>query len=150
VPSILDIPVELLMLGLRLLLIAALYGFLAMVIREIHRDWKRAPRAPAPAFGLVVARSSSENIPVGQTFELRRLTTIGRMPDATVRLNDEHISARHAEIARTANGSWLLRDAGSTNGTQLNGWAVDGQVTVRPGDLIQVGTVTLRLEAMER
>jgi hypothetical protein len=150
VPSVLDIPAELLVLGLRLLLIAAIYGFLAMVIREIHRDWKRASQARAPAFGLVVTRSDSGDIPVGQTFELSPLSTIGRLADATVRLNDEHVSARHAEITRAANGSWLLRDAGSTNGTQLNGRQVTGDVPVSPGDLISLGTVTLRLEPIAR
>ena len=149
-PTLLDIPAELLLLGLRLLLVAALYGFLAMVIREIHRDWKRSAPAPTPTFGLVVTGSGSDAIAVGQTFELTRLSTIGRSPDATVRLEDEHISTRHAELSRLASGAWRIRDAGSTNGTQLNGRAVAGELPVQPGDLIQLGTVTLRLEAIER
>ena len=149
-PPVLDIPVELLVLGLRLLLIASIYGFLFMVIREIHKDWKRPPRNPDPVFGLVVTSSQSDNIHVGQTFELGKLNTIGRLPEARIRINDEHVSARHAEIARSRDGSWVLRDAGSTNGTQHNGQPVTGQVQARPGDLIGIGAVTLRLEQLDR
>jgi FHA domain-containing protein len=144
-----EIPVELLVLGLRLLFILAIYGFLFVVIREIHTDWKRAQNSSPAALGLVVARSESDGIPIGQTFVLDQHNIIGRLPAATIRLNDEHVSARHAEISRGSNGSWLLRDAGSTNGTRLNGQTISGQVQVRAGDLIGLGTVDLRLEPLE-
>jgi hypothetical protein len=150
VPSVLDIPAELLVLGLRLALIVAIYGFLVIVVREVRRDWKRAEQPNAAAFGLVVTHSGTDEVAVGQVFELRRLSTIGRLPEATIRLNDEHVSARHAEMSRSADGSWLLRDVGSTNGTQLNGKTITGQVPVRAGDLIGLGSSTLRLESLSR
>jgi hypothetical protein len=145
-----EIPVELLVLGLRILFILAIYGFLFVVIREIHRDWKRAPESASAPLGVVVASSASEAIPVGQKFVLDQLSTIGRLPGSTIRVNDEHVSARHAEIVHSSNGSWLLRDAGSTNGTRLNGQRISGQVQVRAGDLIELGTVALRLEPLDR
>jgi hypothetical protein len=142
-------PVELLVLGLRLALIVAIYGFLAVVLREIYRDWKRGEQPSPRAFGLVVTRSGAGDVPVGEIFELARVSTIGRLPEATVHLNDEHVSARHAEMSRSANGSWLLRDLGSTNGTQVNGRPISAPATVHSGDLIELGTVTLRLETLE-
>jgi hypothetical protein len=150
VPSVLDIPAELLVLGLRLALIVAIYGFLVIVVREVRRDWKRAEQPHAAAFGLVVTHSRTDEVAIGQVVELRRLSTIGRLPEATIRLNDEHVSARHAEMSRSADGSWLLRDVGSTNGTQLNGKTITGQVPVRAGDLIGLGSSTLRLESLSR
>jgi hypothetical protein len=150
VPSLLDIPAELLVLGLRVALIVAIYGFLVVVLREIHRDWKRGEQPSPRAFGLVVTRSGADDVPVGQVFELVRVSTIGRIPEATVRLNDEHVSARHAEMSRSTDGSWILRDLGSTNGTQVNGRLITEPVPVRSGDLIGLGTVTLRLETLDR
>ena len=138
------------MLGLRIALIIAIYGFLVIVLREVRRDWKRAEQPSAAAFGLVVTHSGTDEVPIGQVFELRRLSTIGRLPEATVRLNDEHVSARHAEMSRSADGSWLLRDVGSTNGTQLNGKTITGQVPVQAGDLIGLGSSTLRLESLSQ
>jgi hypothetical protein len=149
VSSLAEIPVELLVLGLRLLFIAAIYGFLLMVIREIRKDWQRAPRPRSSTFSLVVVCSRSESMPVGQRFPLSPLSTLGRAAEATIRLNDEHVSARHAEITRGSNDTWLVRDAGSTNGTLLNGQRVSGQTQVRPGDLIDLGVVTLRLESQD-
>jgi hypothetical protein len=146
----LDIPAELLVLGLRVALIVAIYGFLVIVLREVRRDWKRAGQPPPATFGLVVTHSGTDAVPVGQVFELRRVSTIGRLPEATVRLNDEHVSARHAEMLRSTDGSWLLRDVGSTNGTQLNGKTITGQVPVRDGDLIGLGASTLRLESLSQ
>jgi hypothetical protein len=143
-------PIELVVLALRLALIIAIYGFLVVLAREIQRDWQRRSGGSRASFGLVVASSGTADVPVGHVFELARLSTIGRHPDATVTLSDEHVSARHAEISRSANGAWLLRDVGSTNGTELNGTAITDPVAVRPGDLIGLGTVTLRLEPLER
>jgi FHA domain-containing protein len=149
VSSFLEIPVELLVLGLRLLFIAAIYGFLFMVIREIHKDWQRAPRSTRSLFGLVVISSGSESIPVGERFALSSRSTIGRVAGATIRLDDEHVSANHAEVSRGSNGAWLLRDAGSTNGTRLNGQQISGQVQMHTGDLVELGTVALRLELLD-
>lgn len=41
---------------------------------------------------------------------------IGRDPSATVRLNRDGVSARHAEV-RLEDGAWMLVDVGSTHGT---------------------------------
>jgi pSer/pThr/pTyr-binding forkhead associated (FHA) protein len=37
-----------------------------------------------------------------------------------------------------------LRDLGSVNGTLLNGCRVQGAVRLDPGDVVQVGTVSLK------
>ncbi|MGW7555473.1 FHA domain-containing protein, partial [Streptomyces rimosus] len=50
------------------------------------------------------------------------------------------VSRSHAEL-RNANGAWLLRDLGSTNGTCVNGRRVVGEVGVQPGDHVAFGSV---------
>jgi hypothetical protein len=149
-PSVFEIPAELVLLGLRIAIIIALYGFLFIVIREIRKDWKRSTVTRSSSFGLVVSTSQSDKVEVGQVFELDDRNSIGRLQSSAIRLDDEHISARHAEVFRGTNGTWLLRDAGSTNGTRLNGEPVSGQVQVKSGDLIDLGTVTFRFDEIDR
>ena len=50
----------------------------------------------------------------------------------------EIISRRHAEICRTPEGNFVLRDLGAMNGTFVNGTKID-MVVLKDGDLIQFG-----------
>jgi pSer/pThr/pTyr-binding forkhead associated (FHA) protein len=49
--------------------------------------------------------------------------SIGRDPTSTIRLSDERVSRRHAELRPTADG-WMLVDLGSTSGTFIGGQQV--------------------------
>jgi FHA domain/DUF1707 SHOCT-like domain len=68
--------------------------------------------------------------------------TIGRDTACDLVLADMTVSRTHAGLRLEA-GSWLLSDAGSTNGTRLNGWRVTGPVPVHAGDRVTFGTMTL-------
>jgi S1-C subfamily serine protease len=66
---------------------------------------------------------------------------IGRHPDSELRLDtsaDLEVSGKHA-ILSFENGHWTLRDAGSTNGTFLNGRRLDRPHVVKAGDHIALG-----------
>lgn len=69
------------------------------------------------------------------------VTVIGRSAGADVRLVDPGVSRRHAELHLTADVVRLV-DAGSTNGTTVNGEAVSAR-QLRSGDRIQVGSTVL-------
>jgi FHA domain/Domain of unknown function (DUF1707) len=64
---------------------------------------------------------------------------IGRGSGADFVVADQTVSARHAILHHT-DGIWILRDAGSSNGTFLNGYRVRGPVEVRAGDELTVGS----------
>ncbi len=66
--------------------------------------------------------------------------TIGRLGDNDVQLDEGSVSSHHAEII-AANGSAVLRDLESTNGTFRNGEQVTGEVTIGEGDEIYFGNV---------
>jgi hypothetical protein len=66
--------------------------------------------------------------------------TVGRLGDNDVQVEDGSVSSRHAEIV-AQDGSAVLRDLGSTNGTFLNGEQVTGEVAVNEGDEIYFGSV---------
>ncbi len=56
-----------------------------------------------------------------QEFELAAFNTIGRHPDNTIQILDRIISKEHAQIQRSADGRFLLRDLRSLNGTFMRG-----------------------------
>lgn len=72
---------------------------------------------------------------------------IGRSSDQ-IHLSDHTASRRHAEI-RPDNGSWLLVDLNSSNGTYLNGQRVVNPTVLRHGDQIKVGSTLLVFTGQE-
>src|SRR5262245_40925854 len=77
-----------------------------------------------------------------QEFELGSVNTIGRHPDNTIQILDRIISKEHAQVLRTADGKFLLRDLGSLNGTYIRGERVQEQVLI-DGDEISLGSTRL-------
>ena len=72
---------------------------------------------------------------------------LGRSREADVIVEDPNVSRRHAEV-RPSGGSWIVRDLGSTNGVKVNGRRIQGPQSLKPGDVIELGTarVTFELE----
>ena len=66
--------------------------------------------------------------------------TVGRLGDNEVQLEEGSVSSRHAEIV-VQDGSAVLRDLGSTNGTFLNRDQVTGEQPLNEGDEIYFGSV---------
>ena len=66
-------------------------------------------------------------------------TTVGRLADNSLQIDDGSVSSRHAEI-EAEGGTFHLHDIGSTNGTFVNGEQVTDAV-LRHGDEIRFGTV---------
>ncbi len=69
------------------------------------------------------------------------LTSAGRHPNADIFLDDVTVSRRHAEFARN-NGSFIVRDLGSLNGTYKGGDRVD-IAALTDGDEVQIGKFRL-------
>jgi len=70
----------------------------------------------------------------------------GRTPGCDLILTDDaEVSAQHAEIEALDNGCLVLRDRGSTNGTRLNGIAIQTTHPLRDGDVIGIGRTELRI-----
>jgi len=78
-----------------------------------------------------------------QTHELKDFTTIGRMPRNTVQILDRILSKVHAQIVRLKDGTYILKDLGSLNGTYVNGQRV-GELQLNNGDEISMGATLLR------
>lgn len=79
-------------------------------------------------FGDAVIRE----IPLGQS-----ATTIGRLPDNTVQIDNLAVSGHHAKIT-FSDGRYVLEDLGSLNGTYVNNKRI-GQATLIHGDQVLIG-----------
>jgi hypothetical protein len=92
-----------------------------------------------PDQGLLVVKRGPN---AGSKFLLDRdVVTIGRQPDSDIFLNDVTVSRRHAEVLRDAS-RFLVKDAGSLNGTYVNRERVD-VAELANGDELQVGKFKL-------
>ncbi len=65
---------------------------------------------------------------------------LGRGDDCDVAIPDRQISRHHLRVYRRE-GVPILKDMGSKNGTWVNGQAVDGEIELSDGDVIQVALV---------
>jgi hypothetical protein len=74
--------------------------------------------------------------------------TIGRREDNVVHLPDRNVSRRHARLLRK-NGSVLLEDLRSANGTRVNGVRITEPVSLANGDLVSIGDYGVALRPDE-
>jgi pSer/pThr/pTyr-binding forkhead associated (FHA) protein len=136
--------------ALRIIFIGLIYLFLFLVLRTTMRELAAAARAMpsgegrAARIALVVLDPAESSLRSGEEIALEPRTSIGRLADSTVVVDDPHTSARHAEL-RFERGQWWLRDLGSRNGTMLNGELVRAVMGVRPSDVLQCGRVRFQI-----
>lgn len=75
---------------------------------------------------------------------------IGRGRECELVVDDARVSRIHALVSLQEGAVWLA-DAGSTNGSGVDGRRADGPVRLRDGALIEIGKVRLRLvEPLQR
>jgi pSer/pThr/pTyr-binding forkhead associated (FHA) protein len=91
---------------------------------------------------LVVRRDGEKQ---GEFVLTKPHTTIGRLPENDVQLDDGAVSGKHALLVAET-GVFLILDQRSTNGTFLNGKKCSGEA-LRNGDVIQIGRFELVFSA---
>jgi signal transduction histidine kinase/CheY-like chemotaxis protein len=78
----------------------------------------------------------------GDKYAIGKELTLGRGEKADVQVDDTLVSRVHVRIFQHENGSYLIEDLASRNGTQVNGMAVTRRVLTY-GDRIQIGSSLL-------
>lgn len=127
--------------------VGLLYLFLFEVIRVVLRELRATATQPvveSPYGRLVMVQPGSTGLQPGAGLPLEPTTSLGRKLTNGVVLDDATVSGEHA-VLYLRDGTWYVRDAGSTNGTLVNGQDVVAPAPVQPGDLITLGSVQLRL-----
>jgi pSer/pThr/pTyr-binding forkhead associated (FHA) protein len=72
-------------------------------------------------------------------------TTIGRVDDNTFAIPEGSVSSHHCEVLLRGS-EIVIRDLNSTNGTYINGNQVTGEAPLKPGQILRLGQIELRLE----
>jgi hypothetical protein len=120
----------------------------------------RAPRSTASTH-VELLDDSTSGARTGRllvlVFPLRgpsHIMALGRSAQCDVVIPDESVSRTHAFVKRNDDGRWLIVDAGSSNGTQVNGKSVlvrgSGPPTaLTPGCTVRLGAVELTFSTPE-
>jgi hypothetical protein len=144
-----EIPFQVALWGVRIAFLLVLYLFLirafAALWRSLRTESELAAR-PALAY-LIVQRTHAQGPRAGERLPLRAVSALGRDAGNDVVINDEAASARHAVI-ELSDGSWWIEDEGSTNGTLLNGTRIQRRERLRDGDVVDIGRIGMRFEAL--
>ena len=122
--------------------------------RAARRQAAPAPRPAAPRPSGKPSRSRRGQLHTlvvtggalkGTTIDLsEQQITLGRANDATLVLNDDYASSRHARIF-PQDGQWIVEDLGSTNGTYLDRQKVTRPTPVPAGVPVRIGKTVLEL-----
>jgi predicted component of type VI protein secretion system len=88
----------------------------------------------------------SEGPLAGQRVEVDAELVLGR-EDASLTIDDEEISRRHAVI-RPKDGGVEIEDLGSTNGTYVNAVRIEGPTRLAGGDTVKLGRSVLQVESV--
>ncbi len=137
------------LLGLRLLLVIALYTFLGAALYLIWQDLRvnkaLLTQGRTPSIQIQVQTPNDLH---DQIFHLPEIT-IGRDPASTCKLKSETVSAQHARLNHH-HRQWWLEDLDSRNGTLLNGVLIAEPTVVTTGDKIRCGDVLLTIGQIDR
>jgi hypothetical protein len=83
----------------------------------------------------------------GRILEVAGELPLGRRQDGPGKIRDLEVSRLHARVWLDADGGLTVEDAGSTNGTFVNGERIAGPRALTPGDTVRLGQTTLEVEA---
>lgn len=70
---------------------------------------------------------------------------LGRGPDATIRLDDDYVSTRHARFVPHGD-DWYVEDLGSTNGTYIGSQRITAPMAVSMGVQVRLGKTIAELK----
>jgi predicted component of type VI protein secretion system len=83
----------------------------------------------------------------GRALELKAdKSTLGRLEDNTFPIADPSVSSCHCEVLLRGEAV-VVRDLNSTNGSYINREKVTEECVLKPGQILRLGQVEMRLEA---
>lgn len=101
------------------------------------------PRVAIPTLRVVAGPDMLRFASIGP----RETLLVGRDEAAGLVLTDASVSRNHVLLLSDGDAEVTVQDLGSTNGTAVNGQQIS-RALLRPGDHLEVGTVSLRLDLL--
>lgn len=153
---------DLVLLILKYVFLAILWIFVARAVRAVLIELRPAkaatgqrgasvPTQPPPRKAKAKAKAPGKAVVLegtglkGKTFTLSGELTIGRSEQCQVRVEgDTYVSSVHARIFQR-DGSYMVEDLGSTNGTYLNRRRITAPAELQRGDRVKVGKTVLEM-----
>ena len=108
------------------------------MVYSVTTGQRRVEPSPQASSRALLVSDDKRTVLSGDSF------VIGRSRECDLVLDDPNISRKHAEL-RQQNGSWTIRDLGSTNGIKLNGKRTPSG-PLKAGDEITLGLLRLTFE----
>ena len=143
---------------LKYVFLAVLYIFIARVVRFIYLELRPAGSAPAPRRSSTAPAPSAkgkkrtfrkaaviEGAQKGKSFELGDEFIVGRADKCHLVLTDDtYVSQMHARFF-SKDGTFMVEDLGSTNGTYLNRRRITSPTELQRGDRVKIGKTVLEM-----
>ena len=158
---------ELALTLIRLGFLALLWAFVLITVFVLRRDLKQPadarPLAARSARPAKAPRAEKVKAPKASKVKGTKLVvtegplagtvvpldgaqvTIGRAPDSTIVIDDDYASSRHARVY-SSEGTWVVEDLGSTNGTWIERTRITTPTVLPVGAPLRVGRTTLQLQ----
>lgn len=124
---------------LKVLFLGLLYLFVWQVVLAVRGHLGTEPKRRTAARELVILRGARRRVrlPVGGG-------VIGRSDEADIPIDDPYASEFHVRVA-VRDGTVVVHDLGSTNGTYVNGRRITAPTPVGKGDTVQIGKTILEV-----
>lgn len=143
---------------LKYVFLAVLYIFIARVVRFIYLELRPAGAVAAPRRSASTPPPASkgkkrtfrkatviEGAQKGRSFDLSDELIVGRSEKCHLVLNDDtYVSQMHARLF-SRDGSFMIEDLGSTNGTYLNRRRITSPTELQRGDRVKIGKTVLEM-----
>lgn len=137
--------ITLLFLGLRILMGALLYLFLAWGLYtlwgSLKQEGKKLNSQKAPIIRLMFSGNQFPN----QEFA-KATISIGRSSDCDCVLDHNTISSKHSQLSYHDN-QWWISDSGSKNGTFLNEIKINESSIITSKDTARCGKIEFRIDS---
>lgn len=113
--------------------------------------WEAGPwRPPSARSDTLVAGPSTRLLASGESLAIELAAKkagpevkLGRGADNDLVVDDATLSRVHLVLRRDEGGAWTARDAGSRNGTKVDGVPAARPLPLRPGSVLEAGAVRL-------
>lgn len=101
-------------------------------------------RTPTVPMGMEI-KGGKDRTDIAALLETKSEIIIGRSKECDIMLPQLNITRQHALIAKMADGSYVIRDLGSKNGTFVNGKRIEEATSIGEHDDILIGAYKFRL-----